>query len=462
MRAMGQAPKKKRKQRTVKVVSLFSGALGLDLGLEKAGFRIVVAVECDPVAVATIRLNRPRLPVIAKRIEDVTTAEIRKVAKLRRGDRIIVVGGPSCQAFSTAGQRRSLEDPRGNMFRQFVRVVRELRPNFFVMENVRGLLSAAAKHRPLALRGPGNPKLALNEELGSAFRRVTSAFKQLDYYVAFDLLNAADYGVPQTRERLVFIGSRSGERISFPVRTHGKEVEGLKPWKTLRSAVFRMKRTKHEFKEFHERKIQLLRRVPEGKNWLALPKRMRAKAIGGAYASWGGRTGFLRRLAWNRPSPALVTVPDGNATCLCHPTRSRPLSVQEYARIQQVPAAWRFCGSTNQKYRQIGNAVPVGLGYVIGQAIKQALRQKPRYRARGIVECANVDLVQRLSRTKRTYVNPPHMRRYKKAATLTRWLTGRSRARKDIEVFAAAEVRRILDRISANAAGSRRESAIVD
>ena len=182
------------------VISLFSGAMGLDLGLERAGFRVAVALECNPFAVATIRANRPDLPLIARRIEEVTTAEILEAAGLKPGDPVVVAGGPSCQVFSTAGARGSVADPRGTLFEHFVRVVSESRPRFFVMENVRGLLSAAAPHRPLNKRGPGYPPLASEEELGSAFQVVAERLRELGYYTVFDVLNAADYGTPQTRQ----------------------------------------------------------------------------------------------------------------------------------------------------------------------------------------------------------------------------------------------------------------------
>ncbi len=136
----------------LRVISLFSGALGLDLGLHAAGFKVAVAVECNRFAAETIRKNRPRLPLIEKHIEEVTTAAILEKAGLEVGEAAVVTGGPSCQPFSTVGLRRSMGDPRGVMFKEFLRVVREARPRFFVMENVRGVLSAAARHRPLKER----------------------------------------------------------------------------------------------------------------------------------------------------------------------------------------------------------------------------------------------------------------------------------------------------------------------
>ena len=193
----------KRAEGSPTLISLFSGAMGLDLGLEQAGFDIRVAVECSPAAVETIESNRPGLS-IARRLEDVPSSEILSRAGITKREVTVVTGGPSCQAFSTAGQRRSLADPRGTMFREFLRVVEEVQPKFFVMENVRGILSAAVKHRPLAQRGPAFPPLDPEEQLGSALKQVLSELRATGYYVVFDLVNAADYGVPQTRERILF------------------------------------------------------------------------------------------------------------------------------------------------------------------------------------------------------------------------------------------------------------------
>ena len=220
------------------VISLFSGAMGLDLGLESAGLDIVVALECKSFPVATIARNRPSLPLIDRPIEDASSEEILKAAQLAPREAFAVVGGPSCQAFSTAGRRKSLGDPRGTMFQHFVRVVRDTQPEFFVMENVRGLLSAAVRHRPLRQRGPGYPRLGKEELLGSAFRVVAETLRNLGYYCVFDVLDAADYGVPQTRQRLVIIGSRDGRRVRMPEPTHDSEgARGLARWRTLGEAL---------------------------------------------------------------------------------------------------------------------------------------------------------------------------------------------------------------------------------
>ena len=250
------------------VISLFSGALGLDLGLEQAGFKIRVAVECNRFAAETIRRNRPDIHVIERKLGDVTTGEILDAAGLGQGEPAVVTAGPCCQSFSTAGQRASLRDPRGNMFREFLRVVDEAQPQFFVMENVPGVISAAVKHRPLRERGPGHPPLSPQEELGSAFRVILKELVRLNYYTIFDILTAADYGVPQTRKRALFLGSRDGRQLRMPVPTHGEvSANGTRPWVTLREAVQGLRERTTDYYEFPPSKKRMLRLIPEGGNW---------------------------------------------------------------------------------------------------------------------------------------------------------------------------------------------------
>ena len=422
-------------------ISLFSGAMGFDLGLERAGFEITVAVECDKYALETIKHNRPDLPVINSRIEDVTTEEILETAGLNPGDPALVVGGPSCQAFSTAGRRGSLSDPRGTMFEQFARVVQEIQPHFFVMENVRGLLSAAVKHRPLSHRGPGFPPLLPVEELGSAFQVVSQRLSELDYYTIFDVLNAADYGVPQCRQRLVIIGSREGKEIFMPTPDYSKSGDdGLPPWRSLNDALEGLKEEEPEFHRFYPVIEKYIKTVPEGGNWRDIPPKLREEAMGKAYLSWGGRTGFFRRLAWDRPSPALTTRPDSKGMTFCHPTELRPLSVREYARIQQFPDDWEFLGTTKKKYEQIGNAVPLGLGEAIGEAILKSMRSDKKRGRTGVVECWNIDFIARLSKRPKTIVNPPRMRKDSEEETISDWYKNGSRTRNEVLDYIAPEL----------------------
>ena len=177
------------------------------------------------------------------------------------------------------------------------------------MENVKGILSAAVRHRPLNKRGPGWPPLSHDEELGSALRIIRRELANLGYYVIFGLLNCADYGVPQKRYRVVFIGSRDGELIELPKPTHAESANGKPQWLTLRHALEDLKEKKPEFIEFSPVRLGFLKQLRAGQNWTDLPKKLQRKALGAAYISWGGRCGFCRRLAWAAPSPTLTTAP---------------------------------------------------------------------------------------------------------------------------------------------------------
>jgi DNA (cytosine-5)-methyltransferase 1 len=394
------------------VISLFSGAMGLDLGLEQVGFEVRVAIECDKDAANTIRANRPGLPIINKRIEDISTTEILEAAGLKVGEACLVVGGPSCQAFSTAGNRSSFSDTnkRGTLFRHFLRVVKEAQPSFFVMENVKGILSAAIQHRPLKERGPTFPPLAWEEQLGSAFTIIAQELAALGGSVTFDLLNSADYGVPQKRERVIFIGSLDGKKVSIPKPTHSiPPSKNLLPWLDIRAAFYGLT-DDHDYYDCKEPIKKFLSMIPPGGNWRSLPKELQKEAVGeGVYRSWGGRTGFLRRLSWDKPSPALTTSPISKATFFGHPELLRPLSIQEFARIQQFPDNWIFAGSKSSQYRQIGNAVPVGLGKAVGKAVKKALHNNARPEPSNKITCSNQSLINRLNKRKVTYFNPPDM-----------------------------------------------------
>ena len=406
--------------------------MGLDLGLEAAGsgLRTAVALELNRYAVETIKLNRPELPIINRPIQKVRTEEILEKAGLKVGEAFLVTGGPCCQSFSTAGKRASLSDKeRGGLFRHFKRVVQETQPRFFVMENVKGILSAAIRHRPLNKRGPGWPPLSRDEELGSALRVIRRELAALGYSVIFSLLNCADYGVPQKRYRVVFIGSRDGELIDLPEPTHAEYANGKAEWITLRNVLEELDEKKPEFVKFTSEKLGFLKKLKAGENWTALPKRFQKQALGAAYISWGGRCGFCRRLNWDEPSPTLTTAPDGRATMLCHPAKLRPLSVGEYARLQQFPADWKFVGSTQQKYIQIGNAVPIGLGLALGKSLLKTASQTAGQglpadakKRLGQVICPDPVLDERLKNRPRTMLHPPRLRRYPNPATARAWL----------------------------------------
>lgn len=346
-------------------ISLFSGAMGLDLGIEKAGVKIRVCVEKDKWAAQTIRANTS-IPVIERDINDVPTDEILAAAGIGRQDVTLVIGGPPCQAFSTAGKQKGFADFRGNVMLQYLRVVRDIMPEFFIMENVRGLQSAKLNSVP-AEYAEYEP---IKDVKGSAFHFMVAEFRKLGYSISHALLNAANYGVPEKRERIVVIGHR-GERAPIPSPTHSENGEfGTKKWNTLRSCIGDMEhRTDLHYTELRKRSLPYMKIMKEGQNWRNLPEDMAMQAMGKAYFLSGGKTGFLRRLKFDEPSPTLVTSPTMPATLLCHPTQLRPLSIEEYARIQQFPDSWTFNGRLETIYKQIGNAVPVGLGQAVGQQI---------------------------------------------------------------------------------------------
>jgi DNA (cytosine-5)-methyltransferase 1 len=419
-------------------VSLFSGAMGLDLGLEAAGFRTSVALEMNRTAVETIKLNKAQLPIIDKKIEDVKTKEILEKAGLKAADICIVTGGPCCQSFSTVGKRESISDKRGSLFRHFKRIVSEIRPRFFVMENVKGILSAAVRHRPLDNRGPGNPPLARDEEFGSALKVILRELTSLNYYIVIGLLNCADYGVPQKRMRVVFLGSRDGEDIGLPSPTHAEVSDnGRLPWITLRNAIVGIEDARPEYTPFSSDRLKYLSLLRMGQNWRDLPKRMHKKALGEAYNSWGGRSGFCRRLDWDVPSPTLTTSPTGRATTLCHPTKLRPLTVKEYAALQQFPKDWKFAGSADQKYVQIGNAVPLGVGEAIGKMFIAAMAQTAKHGLKsdsnqklGSVQYGDPALEERLKLRAKTKLHPPRFRKNPNPKAARKWLDSTASASK--------------------------------
>jgi DNA (cytosine-5)-methyltransferase 1 len=355
-------------------ISLFSGALGLDLGLERAGFKTLVAVEINSQCANTIRMNRPSIRVLQKDIRQVSTNEILQVAGVRRGEIDLLSGGPPCQSFSTAGKRGSIRDIRGQLFLEFLRVVRESRPRFFIIENVRGILSAPILHKPLDDGEITESSLMPSERPGSAIKYLLSQFAKIGYTVTYGLANAADFGVPQIRKRVFFIGSRNQIKIKLPIPTHTeKPTAGKEKWRVLSDALMGLDPKGDQSPKIPPSRIKYLKKIRAGGNWKDLPLRLQKQALGGAYHSGGGKTGFLRRLSFSRPAPTLVTWPYANATSLYHPIELRTLSIREYARIQQFPDDWKLYGTLAQQFEQIGNAVPIGLGYAFGKAIYDSL-----------------------------------------------------------------------------------------
>lgn len=358
-------------------LSFFSGAMGMDIGLEKAGFETLLACEIDRACRKTIAKNKPDMALIGD-IRDHSADEIRKLARLSKRQSIdLIVGGPPCQAFSTAGKRQAFEDERGNVFLTFLDRIIELKPKFAVIENVRGLLSAPLKHRPHEQRGKDFPPLSPDEIKGGALLHIKKTLEDAGYSVSFNLYNSANFGTPQKRERVIIVASKQGKKLPYITPTHSeKGLHGLPRWNTFEDVVSDLSPIHHQHLNFPEKRLRFYRLLGPGEYWKHLPEDLQKEALGNAYYSGGGKTGFLRRLAWDKPAPTLVTHPTMPATDLAHPVEDRPLSVQEYKRVQEFPDTWQIEGSLIEQYKQIGNAVPIGLGKAVGNLIIKALKKQ--------------------------------------------------------------------------------------
>ncbi len=382
-----------------KVISLFSGAMGLDVGIERTGrFEVIVSVEKEKAFADSIEANkqagriRGRAAVFNEDISKLDPAEVMKAANIKPGELDLLVGGPPCQSFSTAGKRGTVQDHRGTLLWQYLRYVQALKPKFFLMENVRGLLSAALRHRPIAERPEnGGPPLEADEQPGSVVRSFAENLQKTQdatYHMDCFEVNAVNYGAPQLRERALFIGNRFNSIVEFPRPTHsapqdapnndtfplfaGTEEQPL-AWKTLRDALVDLKDEDPVVMDFSPRKKRYLAMVPPGSNWRSLPVEIQKESMGKAWFAKGGRSGWWRRLSFDLPCPTLMTMPNHAGTSLCHPTETRALTLREYARIQEFPDDWEFRGTPAERYAQVGNAVPVRLGEVAGTVIAKQL-----------------------------------------------------------------------------------------
>lgn len=353
-------------------LSFFSGAMGLDLGIERAGFDIRLACEVDKYCRQTIALNKPDMALIGD-INNYSASDVLEYAGLTNIDDVdLIIGGPPCQAFSTAGKRNGFNDERGNAFLTFLEIALNIKPKFIVIENVRGLLSCPMNHRPHEMRGADYPDLALDELPGGALNFVLSMIEKNGYSYSFNLYSSANFGTPQIRERVVIICSRDGNKPPFLLPTHSENGDfGLKKWRTFRQAIKGVNECHHL--NFPEKRLTYYRMLKEGQNWKSLPEKLQKEALGKSYYAGGGKTGFLRRLAWDKPSPTLVTHPAMPATDLAHPSEDRPLSIEEYKRLQEFPDDWILAGPLVEQYKQVGNAVPASFGIAIGSLVMRLI-----------------------------------------------------------------------------------------
>jgi len=354
------------------VVSLFTGAGGLDLGLEMAGFHTVAAVDFDADCVTTLRENQAnRVPIpgngdrhflagaklLHTRVEDLLASDLRPDACFKNWVPDLLAGGPPCQPFSSAGKQRGLDDPRGRLFDEFVRLADRLQPRLILFENVRGLVTAD---------GPtGDP--------GEALALVRDSFERIGYATTFALLNAADYGAPQRRVRLFMMGSRSSPLPSFPEPTHRDSqgnalVPPLQPWRTLRDFLEAQPHPDaDEIVRPTPTLADLLEQVAPGSGLKSAGARETTRPGG----HWGYKQGtFIADLT----KPARTVTAAATQDWVRWREGLRRLTLSECAGLQGFPDKWTFCGSKGSRFRQVGNAVPTVFGEVLGVELARALR----------------------------------------------------------------------------------------
>lgn len=362
-----------------KVISLFSGAMGLDLGFDETGeFETLACIEkmhayCDTIRenIKAKNIHSESTRVIEGDISDVDPKLLMEECGLAEGELDVIIGGPPCQSFSTAGKRKGVTDPRGTLLWRYLDFVVQFKPKVFMLENVRGLHSASMIPKSEKKK---SDKKSLTDP-GSVLRKFIDDLNQQasGYRIDCFLVNSANYGAPQIRERLFIIGNRIGKRFSFPEPTHGDSNSGLIPYRTLGDAIKSLHEKNQEVLDFSERKKKYLSQVPSGGNWRYLPVEIQQESMGKAFFAKGGRSGWWRRLSYDFPSPTLITMPNHASTSLCHPTEIRALSLREFAAIQEFPKKWKFCGTIQEKYAQAGNAVPVRLANVAARTIVKFL-----------------------------------------------------------------------------------------
>lgn len=326
-------------------IELFTGAGGLALGLEKAGFNHIMLNEFNKNAVKTLKKNRPNWNIKDDDISDLSFKEY------KNKDIDLLSGGFPCQAFSYVGKGLGFADIRGTLFYHYARALSEIKPKFFIAENVKGLLT---------------------HDNGKTIEVIYDKFKEQGYKVLPPkLFNCLYYKVPQKRERIIIVGIRKdiyNENIEFQDPTMFYEILNLKDT-FYKGELYNEDVPKSNIIKYSDKKENILKLVPMGGNWKDLPVEKQIEYLGDSFNKGGGKTGIARRLSIDKPSLTLLCSPMQKQTERCHPTETRPLTIRESARIQTFPDDWVFEGSILEQYKQIGNAVPVNFAEIIGKSL---------------------------------------------------------------------------------------------
>lgn len=359
----------------IKIVDLFAGVGGLSYGFANdSNFEIIAANEILPNMATAYQLNHPTVKMYNKDIKDFSLDDLNEDITIQKGDIDLIVGGPPCQAYSTVG-KRLINDPRGQLFQEYYRLLKELDPKAFIFENVKGLLSM---------------------QKGQLFKTIITLFESLGYTIYHKTLNSADYGVPQIRERIIIVGAKINKSFHFPKPTHSNSNnlldDNLLPYLSLGQAIgdlpliecnqegfeyaddpqndFQRQMRKNAPKQLQDHNapnnnpnlIRLMQLLPDGGTPLDLPEELRPKS---------GFANTYCRLWWDRPSTTITRNLSTPSSCRCiHPKAPRPLTTREGARLQSFPDDYIFYGSRGDKNLQIGNAVPPFLSMALKESIK--------------------------------------------------------------------------------------------
>ena len=321
-----------------KAIELFSGCGGLAFGFKNSGIDSELLVEIDNDSCDTLTANFSNSKIICDDIANVDFLPY-------QGKIDIVAGGFPCQAFSYAGKSKGFEDTRGTLFFDFARAVKEVKPKVAVGENVKGLIS---------------------HDKGRTLLTMVKTLEDLGYNVQYKLLLAQYFNVPQKRERVFIVATRKDLPNTY---RYPEELDYFVPLEVALKDC-----PTSDGQEYPKRKKEIMDMVPQGGYWKDLPIEIQKEYMKGSFYLGGGKTGTARRLSMKEPSLTLVTSPAQGQTERCHPTKTRPLTIRESARIQTFPDNWEFSGSLGSQYKQIGNAVPVNLAYHIGKSVVKYLK----------------------------------------------------------------------------------------
>jgi DNA (cytosine-5)-methyltransferase 1 len=330
---------KKMTVREPTFIEVCAGCGGLSTGFMNAGFKPLLLNELEKTFCETLCTNHKGENIIQGSMLDLDLTQY-------KGNVDILQGGVPCQAFSQAGERKGLDDPRGKLIIHFNKLIHDCEPKMFLVENVKGLLS----HND-----------------GKTFKSVLELFENNGKYrVYHKLVNSKDYNVPQKRERVIIIGVLSTISRTFEYPPISDRIVLLRDVLTNVPPSIGAVYPPH--------KAEVMKLVPPGGCWVDLPKDIQESYLGEkGMAAEGGKRGIARRLSMDELSLTLTTSPCQKQTERCHPIETRPLNVREYARIQTFPDSYVFCGGMANQYKQIGNAVPVNMAFAFAKQIKKFL-----------------------------------------------------------------------------------------